>query len=469
MHSVVLRAFHRLPPGPARNFAATLRGHYLSWWRYGRDLERLVDEAREREGWTSEQWRVSTEARLAQVLHRAATAVPYYREQWLERRRRGDRASWEELANWPVLTKQEVRQSPRAFLADDCRSRRMFHERTSGTTGTPLDLWSSRHTVRRWYALVEARWRRWYGVTRGERWAILGGQRVAPPQQRRPPFWVWNAAMGQLYLSTYHLAADLVPHYVDALETYGIRYIYGYTSALHVLATHAPAKLRDLGLIVAITNAEPVSEVQRARIARAFGCPVRETYGMAETVAAAGECGQGRLHLWPEAGWLEYLDGDAPVVPGSAGDLVCTGLLNTDMPLVRYRVGDRAVAPAVETPCSCGRLLPVLGPIEGRNDDLVYTADGRAVSHLHLVFGGDVKVAEGQIVQDALDRVRIRYVPQPGFGPADERALAAGVRARMGAVTVELERVDAIPRTANGKLRTVICQLPSSQRVGPSQ
>ena len=55
-------------------------------------------------------------------------------------------------------------------------------------------------------------------------------------------------------------------------------------------------------MTVAITNAEPVFDYQRWAIAEAFQCPVRETYGMAEIVAAASECTAGKLHLWPEVG-----------------------------------------------------------------------------------------------------------------------------------------------------------------------
>ena len=30
-------------------------------------------------------------------------------------------------------------------------------------------------------------------------------------KQRRPPFWVWNAGLKQLYMSSFHLAPDLSP------------------------------------------------------------------------------------------------------------------------------------------------------------------------------------------------------------------------------------------------------------------
>lgn len=464
MNAWTLRFYHAMPP-VVRSAAAGARGWYLRAWRYGPETDRLADAALARERWSSAQWAAWREERLAQLLERAATRVPYYRDQWAARRRRGDRASWELLANWPVLEKEAVRTAPRAFLADDCNPRTMFHEHTSGTTGTSLDLWWSRATVRTWYALFEARWRRWYGVSRHDRWAILGGQLVVPVAHRTPPFWVWNPALHQLYLSSYHLAPDLIPHYVTALRQHRIRYLFGYTSALHTLAQGAePGSLRALGLAVVIANAEPVLPHQREAIERAFGAPLRETYGMAEIVTAAGECEHNRLHLWPDAGVVELLDGDAPVPPGETGDLVCTGLVNADMPLVRYRVGDRAALDPSDAPCPCGRTLPRLARIEGRADDVLYTRDGRAVGRMDPVFKSRLPVHEAQIIQEALDRVRVRYVPAAGFTPADGEAIAARIRDRMGDVDVVLEPVSAIPRTSNGKLRAVVCALSPDER-----
>ena len=91
-----------------------------------------------------------------------------------------DRGSWELLQNWPILEKDTLRENPRAFVADDCDVRRMFREQTSGTTGKPLILWRSHRTLQELYALSGARTRLWHGVTRDDRWAMLGGQLVVP-------------------------------------------------------------------------------------------------------------------------------------------------------------------------------------------------------------------------------------------------------------------------------------------------
>src|SRR5262245_48595211 len=375
MNGALLHFYHRLP-APMRSAAASLRGLYLRTWRYGPETERLVEETLEREHWDSRRWENWQEEQLAFVLDRAATRVPYYREQWAARRRKGDRAPWQYLENWPILEKESLREGPIAFVADDCDVRAMFHEHTSGTTGKPLDLWWSRRTVQMWYALFEARCRRWYGISREDRWAILGGQLVTAIADRQPPFWVWNAPLNQLYMSSYHLAPDLIPHYLDALKKYRVKYVFAYSSSLHALAQEILRRGRkDVQMTIAITNAEPLFEYQRKTISEAFQCPVRETYGMAEIVTAASECCGGRLHLWPEVGWVEVFKENQLVANSTLGDLVCTGLLNIDMPLIRYRVGDRGALEFVKEPCTCGRVLPTLASLEGRIDDIFYTAD----------------------------------------------------------------------------------------------
>ena len=141
-----LGLYHRLPPW-LRSAAAGAYGFKLRLDRYGPETERLVEEALERETWSSERWRSWSEERLAFVLHRAATQVPYYRAIWQRRRVGGDRRSLDQLENWPLLEKEQLRQTPQAFVADGCNPGSMTAEHTSGSTGTPLTLWRSRSTI----------------------------------------------------------------------------------------------------------------------------------------------------------------------------------------------------------------------------------------------------------------------------------------------------------------------------------
>jgi phenylacetate-CoA ligase len=464
MNDTLLQLYHSLPAS-LRAGAASLRGFYLRSWRYGPETDQLVQEAIDRESWSHDRWKAWQEERLSRLLERAATLVPYYREQWAARRRRGDRASWKYLENWPTLEKNSVKANPSMFVADDCNLRLMFREDTSGTTGKSLSVYWRMETVRKWYALSEARIRAWNGVSRHNRWAMVGGQLVTPVSQRQPPFWVWNKGLNQLYMSSYHLAPDLVGSYLDAMSRYRVTYLYGYTSSLYALAQAVVESGRqDIGMAVAITSAEPVYDYQRAIIAQAFNCPVRETYGMAEIVAAASECTAGRLHLWPEAGWVEVIEDSRSLPPGASGDLVCTGLMNADMPLIRYRTGDRGTLAGGLEICQCGRTLPVIESVDGRVDDILYTMDGRHIGRLDPLFKGDLPIQEAQIIQEALDCVRVRYVPTQEFRPHHESVITQRLQARMGRVKVVMEPIAEVPRGPNGKFRAVICNLPKEEK-----
>ena len=463
MMPLALSLYHWLP-APAQSVAATLVGLAERWWRYGPGSERLTEEAREREHWTLAQWNAWRDERLGFVLHRAATRVPFYREQWTARRRRGDRASWELLENWPILEKETVRRQPRAFVADDRSVGLMSHLRTSGTTGTPLDVWRSHATTKALYALGLARTRGWHGITLHHRRAMLGGKLVTAVRRRRSPFWVWNAGLQQLYMSSYHLAPDLIPSYLDALVRHRVVYLVGYTSSLHALAQEAlRLGRRDLKMIVALTNAEPLYDHQREAIAAAFQCSVRETYGMGENVAAATECEAGRLHQSPEVGLIEVCDDDAPVPRGSFGEFICTGLLNPDMPFIRYRLADCGRLAPDDERCRCGRTLPSIAALEGRANDLLLTRDGRRVSWLNPILYG-IPVRQAQFVQESLDRILVRCVAGPGFTAESRQTIVERLRTRMGDVQVVLEDVTEVPRSSNGKVRSVICNVSASER-----
>jgi len=462
MRDDLLRLYQALPPS-LRTVAATLRGYRLRWWRYGPESERLVAETLERDTCPPEKLRAWQEERLAFLLNRAATQVPYYRNMWTERRRHGDKRSFEYLEHWPLLHKEPVRANPRLFVADGRSVRGMFEVNTSGTTGKPMRLWRSRAASCAYYALLEARYRRWHGVSWRENWAILGGQAVVSPSAKRPPYWVWNGAMHQLYLSANHVGPQNAAAYASAMTQYQVSHLSAYPSsatelARQFLATGATYR----GLKVVVANAEPLGPSQRELLSQAFGAPARETYGMVEIVAGASECPAGTLHLWPEMGMVEVLDdeGDTPVLPGTTGRLVCTGLINEDMPLVRYVVGDRGSLPTPSEPCPCGRKLPPMGPVEGRSNDMLIAPDGRRVYWLNPVFYG-LPIHEAQIVQEVPDLVTIKCVPAGGFGDESRRTIVHRVRARMGEVRVNVDVVAQIPRGPNGKFQAIICRIPS--------
>ena len=452
MKRVASIGYSKLPPS-MQSSVAGIRGMLLNWRRYSSVTPRLVVEAKERECWNDKAWSDYQYSHLAEILEIARNHVPFYRDVW---RSRGE-ANSSRLSEWPLLDKESLRQSPESFVSTRAKRWRLSKVHTSGTTGKPLSLWRSRKTNIEWHALYEARWRGWYGLSRFDNWALLGGQLVVPVDRIRPPFWVWNRAMRQLYCSVYHLSAETVSAYVAAFKRYEVDYILGYPSAICELARGICEQSVSVPRIrVVLTIAEPLSLDQRQLIESAFECPVRETYGMTEIAAGAGECEHGRMHSWPDASVLEILDDEGDLALQGSGELIATSLINREMPLIRYRTGDRVRLDSATRDCPCGRRLPVITSIEGRCDDLLKTPDGRTIGRLDPVLKGGLDIQEAQIIQESANAVVLRYVSSSHNVRGLELKLKKALNERLGSMAVRIERVQAIPRGKNGKFRAVI-------------
>jgi phenylacetate-CoA ligase len=96
--------------------------------------------------------------------------------------------------------------------------------------------------------------------------------------------------------------------------------------------------------------------------ARTWDSDVRE-YGIPECRGIAYECAAHTgHHVTAESYIVEVLKERQPALPGEVGDVVITDLDSFQVPLIRYRTGDRAVA--VEGVCGCRRGLRRIGQIE---------------------------------------------------------------------------------------------------------
>jgi phenylacetate-CoA ligase len=217
-----------------------------------------------------------------------------------------------------------------------------------------------------------------------------------------------------------------------------------------------------------VTSSERLTDRMRQVIAQAWNCKAYEEYGSVENCGLATECEEGGLHVSPDFGIVEIVD-DAgnPVGPGVEGRVLCTGLLNDAQFLVRYEIGDTAMWSA--RTCACGRdHLPLLEAVTGRVEDVVVAPDGRELVRFHGIFIGLPHVLEGQVVQEALDQFCVRVITEDGFGGEQVREIQKRFDERLGPVSVRVERVAELERTARGKVRAVISLLRHDSTVNPS-
>lgn len=389
-----------------------------------------------------------------EMVAQARAHSPYYRTQWAQH---GPVRSLDDLRQMPLLDKQRIRQHELEFVDERFDPRRMFCEKTSGTTGTSLKIFWDKSSIQKLWAANEVRVRRVAGVDRFTPRAMVGGRPIVPGHNQKPPFWRYNYRWRQLYLSSYHIASQWTREYVAAIRRAGSKWITGYGSAIAALAENAISQGLDaLPLKAVIVSGDTLQPGMREPIEAFFQCRCYDHYGQSEGVCWIMECPNGRMHVAPEVGVLEILDDQGQACPpGVPGEMVVTGLLNRAMPLIRYRTSDEAAWAADQT-CTCGQPFPIVERIEGRVDDYLVTKDGRRIGRLSTAMKGSPRIHSAQIVQDCPGHAWLLIRPGEGYCDADGAIVKADILSRIGVFMIDVVVVREIPRTPVGKTKLVI-------------
>jgi phenylacetate-CoA ligase len=447
------------------DLAATVQGWRLGRQRFGPVFRVALAEIIARESWSPERMAAYVDEQLRALVRLAATRVPYYRALF---RRLGlhpdDIRTVTDLTCLPVLEKQVVRETPELLVDETLAPAELRRGSTSGTTGTPLRLFHTDRTIQLNYAYYHARCLRVAGIEFGRRpYVMLGGRRLVPPGRSKPPFWCYNYAWKQLYMSSYHLSRSHLGAYVAELRRRPYCGIMGFPSSLYALAQYVLEHGEEpLRLGTATTSGEMLYPEHRAVIERGLGVRVFDQYGCNECAVFAVEGPDGQMYVSPDYGIVEVLGADGQPLPaGEVGELVCTSLINHTQVFLRYRIGDRG---ALEPSRSPDRpAFPILRRLEGRSNAALVLRDGRRITRLGPALSGVAHIRECQIVQEDWDRFCVRIVPARGYQPHDGEQICRNLTGYLGPVDVRVVLEEQIERTRGGKFETLVCRLTPEQ------
>lgn len=459
--NICTRWIYNHGPAVTRELMATVYSRGRSQAKYGPKFFETMADLERTERYDNERLQSLRDERLRRIVWYAYRYVPYYRMVLDDKSIHPmDIVSTKDLTRLPLLEKSVVQSRLPDFRSTLYSDDRLVERiQSSGTTGKALDVFVSRDYLPMEKAFT---WhhRSWAGVKVGDKVASFVGFPVVPVSQKRPPFWVRDRVENRVIFSLQHMSQNNLPSYAQELARLRPVFIQGYPTAIYLMALY----LLDGGEEVVrpkavFTGSETLLPHQRKVIEAAFGCQVFDFYGSCEYSANIVQCEHGNYHIKTEYGVVEILNSDGTATAaGHAGELVCTGLNNLAMPFIRYQIGDTAVPK--EGLCPCGRGGQLVERILGRVEDVVVTPDGRWISRLDFVFKGLANVEEAQLIQESRERLRVRLVKRPGYSEVDTRAILDNFRERLGPeVRIELEFVERIPRTSNGKFRYVISKV----------
>jgi phenylacetate-CoA ligase len=447
MNHTFERLYGALPVG-VQHVVCSAEGLRIQWGRFGREFDRQLLHAETRSSMAAAEVAALRDTLFRDFVSDAAVGSAFYRRQPAFRAAAAGHSF--RADDLPILEKRTVQAQASQIARTDVRRAEIAS--TSGSTGMGLRFPATREAVRRQWA-TWWRFRRWHGIPRDEWCGYFGGRPVVPVGRRRAPFWRFNVPGRQVLFSGSHLSGETWPVYVAQLAKRRLAWLHGYPSLLSLLAGFLVEHRTTIGYDVRwiTTSAENLLPAQADLIERAFGVRPRQHYGMAEGAANASECPRGRLHVDEDFAFVEFVPDDH----GTGCRIIGTNVSNRAFPLIRYDVGDIAQVSAVA--CDCGRPGRIIDRIDGRREDYVVLPSGAMVGRLDHIFKDQIRVREAQIYQPDLTRIVLRLACASDFTSRDEQALLAAARIWLGSgLRIEVQHVEAVPRTASGKLRFVV-------------
>jgi phenylacetate-CoA ligase len=186
-----------------------------------------------------------------------------------------------------------------------------------------------------------------------------------------------------------------------------------------------------------------------------------DSYGAYECGQIGWECTHHEgLHVNSDYVYVEYLPPENSSEEVNARTVTITNLFAFAQPFIRYKLGDLCV-PSNKR-CSCGRGLPLIDHLIGREDDLVKLPSGRIMTPniFHYVLAGRTDVEQWRVVQESEDRVVLKLVmPERPDGELLDSLRSKCLEYLGEPVRIDIELVDFMEEET-AKFRTFISNVP---------
>ncbi len=318
--------------------------HLLKLLPRFRAMNTKLDELSTREQWSRSEIQAFQLERINRLWNTAIHQVPFYTQLAQTLRlpaRFGSLAEYSHLV--PSLDKQQVRSRRDEFVARP-RPIGKWH-RTGGSTGIPTEVYWS-HTAHLEMLRGKYRSEQIYGIDVFDRKAFFWGHEGSIPQgwngrlQRglRP---IEDRLRNRLRISAYQLSDSDLTRHLSLIDRFQPKCLYGYSSAIELLATHADRLNMDISsLKLCVLTAEPADSHMRSAVANHLSCNVAIEYGSAECGLIAYSMPDGSIRTRDDHVFVETIKN-----ADGHDEIIVTVLGNAAFPLMRYRIEDTTSRP----------------------------------------------------------------------------------------------------------------------------
>ena len=423
------------------------------------EIKNLVELMDQSQWFTLEQLEQIQERDLVKLVRHHAANTPWF----LDRLKAQDLAPsdlWtlRGLKRYKPFKKRDIQSAGDSFKSDNIPREHLplGKASSSGSTGQPVTVSATRINSLFWAAHA-FRDHQWAGRDYTLKLAAIRAN--FQDTELRPN---WGPPVAMLYKTGEALGLPVnwgTTAQLEALEMFQPNILIVHGGVLQALVTiweRDGCKLTDLRHIKQI--GDTVHDSLRERVKNLLGLDIEDNYSSSEVGCIAIQCPDtGLYHIMAENLIVEILDEDGnDCQPGEVGRVVVTDLHNYASPLIRYELGDYA---EVGETCTCGRHLPTLKRILGRERGMFKKPDG---SQFWPRGGGrgikSFKIRQFQMIQHDYNDIEYRMVTDQPLTPEQEQEAKESIESVFempGSIRI-VRYADEIP-TTNGKYEESIC------------
>ena len=401
--------------------------------------------------------------KLQEVLSHAYDNTGYYRKLFDQYNLNpSDNNFIESFKKLPFLTKKIVKESFDELVATNIPKADLLLASTGGSTGSPMKFYRDKECLYKRKG-QELFYDRWYGYDLGKKAALFVAASHYDDVINKVKAYIRNETCERLLrFDPYNITDEFMEEFLKEFNRYAPEVIKSFPNSLYVFAEFIKRKGLHVNKVKSITcTGENLYESQKELFKEVFDADVYEKYGTKECGIIASECtAHDGMHIFSEGVYVEILnESGEDVSPGEMGHLVITDLMNKGMPLIRYKIGDMAIA-AGDASCRCGVRLPKIKKILGRDRDIILDSNGNPKpGYLFVEAVNELELdAQFQIVQTSRDNLTVKVVSEDK--DMDLSKLTQKYKKYLGeGVSIEYRFVDELSRDPSGKYRYVISEL----------
>jgi phenylacetate-CoA ligase len=455
MLSKLKKKYYELPP----SLLSTLHFLPITYRLGGRRFTETSNFIEQSERWDCKKLRRYQAWALNEVLSYAVRNVAFYKDIRLE----GD--AFKDIKKFPMMKKDDVIENFSKLVSKDATFPDSYLDSTGGSSGRQFRFYASNPLYAIEWAFIIALWKR-AGYMLGDRVVSFRGGST----RFRGKLWRDEPMYNALAMSPFNMNTLTLPLYVDKIRRWKPKFIYGYPSAITIIAKYILEKQIDnLPRIRSVLLAsEQVYPFQREAIEKAFEARTLSWYGQSEKVVLAGECEFTRnYHVFPQYGYMELLgeDGDLIEESGQQGEIVGTGFFNFAMPFIKYRTEDYATI-SEQKACQCGRDYLLIENVKGRRlQEMVVGTHGSLISLTALNIHSEEfdRLYSFQYYQDHPGEVVLRIRPCPSFTKGDKKNMVQTLKNIAGdEMEIIIDDASEIELTSTGKAKLLVQRLDLS-------